>query len=213
MPDLKEKTEAAPPPAPPKKSLKSLIPGNLTAILTKVAIFGVIGLVAIVAAFMIATKVLKPMLARSSAPTEQQAEPTPAPVEKKEEAKAEDKAEAKPEEPKKHGEGGEGEGGAEATNYYNIESIVVNPAGTGGTRYLSCGISFEMASPEDAKVFKSKEAQVKDLLITILSSKTVDELADIAQRNQMRRQILAIVNRFLAPTQAKAVFLTDFVLQ
>jgi len=78
---------------------------------------------------------------------------------------------------------------------------------------LSCGISFEMAGAEDVRIFESKAAQVKDLLITILSSKTVDELADIRQRNQMRRQILTIVNRFLAPTQAKAVYLTDFVLQ
>jgi flagellar protein FliL len=209
MPDVKEKTEVAPPPAPPKKSLKGLIPGNLTAMLTKVAIFGVIGLVAIIAAFMITTKVLKPMLARSSSPTEQQVEPPPAPVEKKAEAKEE----AKAEEGKKGEEGGEGEGGGEGSNYFNIESIVVNPAETGGTRYLSCGISFEMANAEDVKVFESKAAQVKDILITILSSKTVDELADIRQRNQMRRQILAIINRFLAPTQAKAVYLTDFVLQ
>jgi flagellar FliL protein len=209
MPDVKEKTEVAPPLAPPRKSLKSLIPGNLSAILTKAAIFGVIGLAAIVAAFMITTKVLKPMLAHSSAPTEQKVEPPPAPVEKKAEAKPQ----AKAEEHKKAEGGKEGEGGATETNYFNIESIVVNPAGTGGTRYLSCGISFEMATAEDVKVFESKAAQVKDILITILSSKTVDELADIRQRNQMRRQILAIVNRFLAPTQAKAVYLTDFVLQ
>jgi flagellar FliL protein len=202
MPDVKEKTEVAPPAAPPRKGL---IPGNLSAILTKAAIFGVIGLVAIVAAFMITTKVLKPMLARSSAPTEQKVEPLPAAVEKK--------AEAKVEEGKK-GEGDKkGEEGAPESNYYNIESIVVNPAGTGGTRYLSCGISFEMVSAEDVKVFESKAAQVKDVLITILSSKTVDELADIRQRNQMRRQILTIINRFLAPAQAKAVYLTDFVLQ
>ncbi len=202
MPDIKEKTEVAPPPAPPRKSL---IPGNLSAILTKAAIFGVIGLAVIAAAFMITTKVLKPMLAHSSAPTEQKVEPPPAPVEKK--------AEAKVEESKKGGEDKKGEKGASESDYYNIESIVVNPAGTGGTRYLSCGISFEMAGPEDVKIFESKAAQVKDILITILSSKTVDELADIRQRNQMRRQILTIVNRFLAPTQAKAVYLTDFVLQ
>lgn len=205
MPDVKEKTEVAPPPASPRKSLKSLIPGNLSAILTKAAIFGVIGLAAIVAAFMITTKVLKPMLAHSSAPTEQKVKPPPAPVEKKAEAKAEGH--------KKDEGGKEAKGGAAETNYFNIESIVVNPAGTGGTRYLSCGISFEMATAEDVKVFESKAAQVKDILITILSSKTVEELADIRQRNQMRRQILAIVNRFLAPTQAKAVYLTDFVLQ
>jgi len=202
MPDVKEKTEVTPPPAPPRKSL---MPANLSEILTNAAIFGVIGLVAIVAAFMITTKVLKPMLAHSSAPTEQKVEPPPAPVEKK--------AEAKAEEHKKNEGGNEGKGGAAGANYFNIESIVVNPAETGGTRYLSCGISFEMAGADDVKIFESKAAQVKDILITILSSKTVDELADIRQRNQMRRQILTIVNRFLAPTQAKAVYLTDFVLQ
>jgi flagellar FliL protein len=202
MPDVKEKTEVAPPPAPPRKSL---IPGNLSTILTNAAIYGVIGLAAIVAAFMITTKVLKPMLARSSAPTEQKEELPPAPVEKK--------AEAKAEEGKKGEDEKKGEKGASESEYYNLESIVVNPAGTGGTRYLSCGISFEMAGAEDVKIFEAKAAQVKDILITILSSKTVDELADIRQRNQMRRQILTIVNRFLAPTQAKAVYLTDFVLQ
>ncbi len=207
MPDVKEPTEVAPPPSAPKKSL---IPANLAAMLTKAAIFGVIGLVAILAAFMITTKVLKPMLARSSATVEQKVEPPPAPVEKKVEAKAEESK--KPE--KSEGGREEGEtGGAAESNYYNIESIVVNPAGTGGTRYLSCGISFEMGSAEDVKIFEGKAAQVKDVLITILSSKTVDELADIRQRNQMRRQILMIVNRFLAPAQAKAVYLTDFVLQ
>lgn len=211
MPDVKEKAEAAPPPTGPKKSL---IPANLPALLTKVAIFGVIGLVAIIAAFLLTTKVLKPMLANSAEPTVENAEPAPAPVEeKKEEVKAEEHGEAKAE---GEGEGeGEGHGGGAAaeSNYYNIESIVVNPAGTGGTRYLSCGISFEMTSSADVKTLESKSAQVKDILITILSSKTVDELADIRQRNQMRRQILVIVNKFMAPTQAKAVYLTDFVLQ
>lgn len=205
MPDVKEKTEAAPPAAPKK----SLIPANLPALLTKVAIFGVIGLVAIIAAFVLTTKVLKPMLAHSPAAIEETAAPTPS-AEKKEEVKA-------PEHGATEGHGGghgeEGGSAVSASNYYNIESIVVNPAGTGGTRYLSCGISFEMANSSDVKAFEAKAAQVKDILITILSSKTVDELADIRQRNQMRRQILVVVNKFMAPTQAKAVFLTDFVLQ
>jgi flagellar protein FliL len=210
MPDVKEKTEAAPKSDAPKRSL---VPANLPSLLTKVAIFGVIGLVAIIAAFLLTTKVLKPMLAHSATPAVETTEPAPAQAEEK---KAEPKAEAKGEEgAKTEGEGSEGgEGGAAAeSNYYNIEGIVVNPAGTGGTRYLSCGISFEMANTSDVKSFEAKAAQVKDILITILSSKTVDELADIRMRNQMRRQILVIVNRYMAPVQAKAVYLTDFVLQ
>ncbi len=193
MADVKAKTEATEQPA----AAKSKLPANLTPLLTKVAIFGVIALVAIIAAYLVTLKVLKPMLATES-PAVEQAVP----------AKAEA---AKAEEPKEHG-GGHGSEESGSAEFFTIESIVVNPAETGGTRYLSCSVSFEVA--KDAMgVFKEKEVKIKDILITILSSKTVDELADIKMRNDMRKQILAVVNRFVAPAQASAVYLTDFVLQ
>ncbi len=193
MADVKEKTEATEQPA----AAKSKLPANLTPLLTKVAIFGVIALVAIIAAYLVTLKVLKPMLASDSPAVEQAA---PAKVEP-----------AKAEKPEEHGGGhGSEEGGS--AEFFTIESIVVNPAETGGTRYLSCSVSFEVA--KDAMgVFKEKEVKIKDILITILSSKTVEELADIKMRNDMRKQILAVVNRFVAPAQASAVYLTDFVLQ
>lgn len=196
MPDVKEKTEVGEPAA----AAKSKLPSNLAPLLTKVAIFGVIALVAIIAAYVLTLKVLKPMLA-SDAPTTEQAAPA-----KPEPAKVEESSE--------HG-GGHGEEGGEssgANDFFTIESIVVNPAETGGTRYLSCSVSFEVAK-EDLTVFKEKQVKIKDILITILSSKTVDELADIKLRNDMRKQILAVVNRFVAPSKASAVYLTDFVLQ
>ena len=207
MPDVKDKTETPEPLAAPRKSL---LPANTVALLVKVATFGLIGVVAIFAAFLISTKVLKPMLSHGPAPSQQQApEPKPAAVPEK-------KAEAKVEKTVKSEQSGEGEKGKSSggeSNFYSIESIVVNPAGTGGTRYLSCGVSFELADAEGVKAFEAKSVQIKDILITILSSKTVGELAEIKLRNEMRRQLLAIVNRFMAPTRAKAVFLTDFVLQ
>ncbi len=199
MPDIKDKTEVAEQPAAAKKSL---LPPNLAATLTKLAMFGLIGLVAVSAAYLLTLKVLKPMMA-SDAPTEQQVEPV----------KAEPVKEQKHEEaPSGHGSSGEGEH-AGSNQFFTVESIVVNPAETQGTRYLSCSVSFEVASQEDLKAFEEKAVKIKDLLITILSSKTVDELADIKVRNDMRRQILAVVNRFTTPAQASAVYLTDFVLQ
>ena len=195
MPETKEKTEATEQPqAAPKKAL---LPSNLAPLLTKVAIFGVIALVAIVAAYLLTLKVLKPMLA-SEPPAVEQAAPATAEPPKQAEPKVEG------------GEHGEGTGGP--TEFFTIESIVVNPAETGGTRYLSCSVSFEVPK-ESMPAFKEKEVKIKDILITILSSKTVDELADIKQRNDMRKQILAVVNRFTTPAEADAVFLTDFVLQ
>lgn len=197
MPDIKEKTEVTDQPPVAKKSL---LPPDLASTLTKVAIFGLIAMVAVFAAYLLTLKVLKPMMAADPATQQQE----PAKVEPAKEEKKEAAAGAE------HGEGGEHEG---ATEFFTIESIVVNPAETQGTRYLSCSVSFEVASKEDLKAFEEKAVKIKDLLITILSSKTVDELADIKLRNDMRRQILAVVNRFTAPAQASAVYLTDFVLQ
>lgn len=202
MPETKEKTEATDQPTVVKKSLVS--PG-LAAMLTKVAMFGLIGVVAVFAAYFLTLKVLKPMMA-SDPQTVEQADGKKA--EKAEPAKAEP-AKAEKQEPAAEEKSSEG-GGAE---FFTVESIVVNPAETGGTRYLSCSVSFEVASKEDLKAFEEKSVKIKDLLITILSSKTVDELADIKLRNDMRRQILAVVNRFTMPAQATAVYLTDFVLQ
>ncbi|MBK7090853.1 MAG: flagellar basal body-associated FliL family protein [bacterium] len=203
MPDIKEKTEVAEQPAAAKKSL---LPPNLAAMLTKVAMFGLIGVVAIFGAYMLTAKVLKPMMAKDTA-VEQPAEPAKA------EPVKEEKHEAAP--PAHGGESsGHGEAGAAGSgNFFTVEGIVVNPAETQGTRYLSCSISFELASAEDKQAFEDKAVKIKDLLITILSSKTVDELADIKVRNDMRRQILVVVNRFTTPSQATAVYLTDFVLQ
>ena len=198
MPDIKDKTEVTDQPPVAKKSL---LPPDLASTLTKVAIFGLIAMVAVFAAYLLTLKVLKPMMASDPATQQQQQEPA-----KAEPAKEENKEAAASE----HGESGEHEG---ATEFFTIESIVVNPAETQGTRYLSCSVSFEVASKEDLKAFEEKSVKIKDLLITILSSKTVDELADIKLRNDMRRQILAVVNRFTAPAQASAVYLTDFVLQ
>ena len=209
MPETKEKTEATDQPTVVKKSLVS--PG-LVAMLTKVAMFGLIGVVAVFAAYFLTLKVLKPMMASDPQTVEQadvkkgeKAEPA-----KAEPAKAEKHEAAAEEKSSEDGGHGEGGGGAE---FFTVESIVVNPAETGGTRYLSCSVSFEVASKEDLKAFEEKSVKIKDLLITILSSKTVDELADIKLRNDMRRQILTVVNRFTMPAQATAVYLTDFVLQ
>lgn len=195
MPDVKEQTEATEVEEAPVEATAAK-ENNLTGLLTKVAIFGVISLVAVFAAYLLTVKVLKPMMAHS---------PTPAVEEQAEPAVVEEEPE-----PESHGGG---EASAKESNFYTIESIVVNPAGTAGTRFLSCTVSFEMSDKDYLKAFEALDVQIKDLLITVLSSKTVDELADITSRNKMRREMLTVVNRMTAPAKAKAVYLTDFVLQ
>jgi flagellar FliL protein len=197
MPEVKEQTQvdrATAPAAdgrPAGRGLADLLP--------TISIYGIVSLLAIFAAYLVTVKVVKPLTAQNP-------------------AAAVETAAAAPEEPvaaDEHGSSrhGEAEGTAGESSFHTIESVVVNPAGTAGTRFLSCSVNFEVDNKEDLKAFAALDVQIRDLLITILSSKTVDELADVSDRNRMRREILAVVNKLAAPAKAKAVYLTDFVLQ
>lgn len=196
MPDLKEaETGQAPEDTEqqtkPAGSSKSKEDGsNVVGLLTKVAIIAAVALVAIVAAYLVTMKVLKPMLAADPAGVEMVAE-----------------------EPADDGGEGHGEDGALGDALYEIDNIIVNPASTVGSRFLSCSVAFELENPSDMSRLESIDVKVRDALITILSARTVDELSDARLREPLRRQILSRVNMVADPIKIKAVYFKDFVLQ
>lgn len=120
---------------------------------------------------------------------------------------------SKPEKKKKaksgHGEAGEGSGSI----VYAIKDIVVNPAGTGGSRFLSVSFGFELASVDLEMAFEDREPLIRDALITILSSKTVSQLTDAKQKEIMRYQVRRRLSKLLKTDGLEGVYFTDFVLQ
>ena len=96
---------------------------------------------------------------------------------------------------------------------YSVRDIIINPAGTGGTRFLSVSFGFELGTAELAEEFDAKEAIVRDALITILSSKTVAQLTDVKQKEIARYQIKKRLEQLLETDQIEGVYYTDFVLQ
>ena len=54
---------------------------------------------------------------------------------------------------------------------------------------------------------------VRDLLITILSSRTVEQLTNAADREMMREEIANRINKLLGPQKVLAVYFVDYVLQ
>ena len=101
---------------------------------------------------------------------------------------------------------------------YTVDDIVVNPAGTGGTRFLSASFGFELESEEQLERFESREAIIRDALIMILSSKTIDQLTDQSQKESIREEIRTRVAGIISPPDREngdlaGVYYTDFVLQ
>lgn len=100
-----------------------------------------------------------------------------------------------------------------------IENILVNPAGTNGTRFLSTSIGVETAKiggggeGGEGDGFKKISPIIRDVLIAILSSKTMEELSSIDGKARLRDEILAKVNQAVAPDSIYNVYFVDYVLQ
>lgn len=100
-----------------------------------------------------------------------------------------------------------------STEMFMMEDIIVNPSGTGGTRFLSVSIGFELESSEAVQQFEKREPVIKDALITILGSKTIDQLSDAREKEITRYQIKKRVEQLMQTKELSAVYFTDFILQ
>ena len=96
---------------------------------------------------------------------------------------------------------------------FMVEELLVNPTGTSGTRYLSASIGLEVPNHDAVLHLEEKKLQIRDLLINILSSRTVEQLTNAAEREEMRRDIAERLNQVLSPDEVLAVYFVDYVLQ
>jgi len=99
------------------------------------------------------------------------------------------------------------------TEMVMVDDIIVNPSGTGGTRFLSCSIGFEISSEGAVKHFESRRPMIRDALITILGSKTLEQLSDAKEKEITRYQIKKRVEQLLDSKDLYGVYFTNFVLQ
>ncbi|MFH1688292.1 MAG: flagellar basal body-associated FliL family protein [bacterium] len=173
---------------------------------SKLILFGGIGLGAIAIGIVLALFVLKPMMSDSGESTGAEAT---------EEVQAEGGHAAKEPKAPSHGDGHGGSSGTPkgGSLVYAVTDIVVNPAGTGGGRFLSASFAFELTSPSLEKEFVAQDAKVRDALITILTSKTVAQLTDPKQKEITRYQIKKRLATVMDTDAIENVYFTDFVLQ
>ncbi|WP_205440247.1 flagellar basal body-associated protein FliL [Helicobacter suis] len=93
------------------------------------------------------------------------------------------------------------------------DPFVVNLIAQNGRRYLKTSISLELSDPKLVEEVKVKETAIKDTIIEILSSKSVEEISTLKGKNKLKEEIRSNINSFLIDGFIKNVFFTDFVIQ
>jgi flagellar FliL protein len=127
---------------------------------------------------------------------------------KEEEAKTEEKAEGG------HGEGAAaGKGGAPtAANMYPLEPFIVNIYDGQELRYLKVKVEMELANATKGDL-DARLAPMRDAILVLLSSKTLQDIQDLQGKNQLKEEILVAVNKIITPAKIAKVYFTDFVVQ
>jgi flagellar protein FliL len=112
--------------------------------------------------------------------------------------------------------GADGHGGKEEKGpgpILPLETFIANLADEGGSRYLKATFQIEFLGASVPPDVNGRLPQIRDLLLTLLSSKTFDEVRTADGKQQLREEIIARVNQVLDRDVVKAVYFTEFIVQ
>jgi flagellar FliL protein len=96
---------------------------------------------------------------------------------------------------------------------YVIKDVIVNPAGTNGTRYLMVDVGLEVSSPKAEEQLAKNETQVRDGLNTLFAKKTLSELEGGSMRDSLRNQVKREITRLVPEVTLLNVYFRKFIIQ
>ena len=109
-------------------------------------------------------------------------------------------------------EGAAGAAGA-AASIFPLDPFIVNIYDGQELRYLKVKIEMEMASPAVKTEVEARLAPIKDAILVLLSSKTMQDIQDVQGKNQLKEEIMTAVNKNIPPGKIAKIYFTDFVVQ
>jgi flagellar FliL protein len=92
-----------------------------------------------------------------------------------------------------------------------LDPFIANLADEDGKRYLKATLQVEFYGSKEPEDFKLP--QVRDLLLTLFSSKVFAEIRSPDGKAQLREEIINRLNRALHKDLVKTVYFTEFIVQ
>lgn len=102
---------------------------------------------------------------------------------------------------------------APAAASYEFSNVVVNLAGTMGTRYLKTSFLVTGADANIKAVFETNKPRLTDVTLNVLSSLSLADLEQPGARNIIREKLVLSYNQALGRKVADQVYFSDFVVQ
>lgn len=117
------------------------------------------------------------------------------------------------------GRQGEGEGGsptARIKSIMSLDSFLVNLADVDSTRFVKVTFRLGLDEPKSGEEYANDPvilAATRDGILSLLSTKTADEVLTPKGKDRIRNEIMVSVNPILPKGKIVEVFILDFVVQ
>lgn len=96
---------------------------------------------------------------------------------------------------------------------YPLDTFTVNLKSDAGRRYLKATISLELNGKELSIELDNKSPVIRDRIIRILSSKTLEEISSKKGKQKVSEQIVDTLNSMITDGSVKSIYFTEFVIQ
>jgi flagellar FliL protein len=94
-----------------------------------------------------------------------------------------------------------------------LENLVLNPAESGGARFLLLTVAMECKDAAAVSSLQARDAELRDVVLSTLGRKTVDELAAIAGRDSIKTELTAALNERFGKKSVLRVYFPQYVVQ
>lgn len=96
---------------------------------------------------------------------------------------------------------------------YPLDTFTVNLKSDSGRRYLKVTLSLELEGEELSLELDAKTAVLRDRIIRILTSKTLEEITSKKGKSKIENQIMDTLNAMISDGKIKGIYFTEFVIQ
>jgi len=96
---------------------------------------------------------------------------------------------------------------------YPLDTFTVNLKSDAGRRYLKVTMSLELDGKHIAVELDNKIPVIRDRVIRILTSKTLEEISSRKGKQKVSLQIMDTLNAIVTDGQIKGIYFTEFVIQ
>ncbi len=96
---------------------------------------------------------------------------------------------------------------------YPLDTFTVNLKSDSGRRYLKVTMSLELEGEELSLELDAKSAVLRDTIIRILTSKSLEEISSKKGKQKVSEQIQEALNAMLTDGSIRGIYFTEFVIQ